>query len=134
MAEQDFPAFFEPRKRAAHEYANGNPKPLLELVPDKGMATFQSPRGDTVIGVQAVADRYRSDAKNFRPGVETSLEVLQQGAGGELAFWTGFQHASVNISGRESPARMKIRVTEIFRREDGNWRMLHRHADLAGPD
>jgi ketosteroid isomerase-like protein len=26
---------------------------------------------------------------------------------------------------------MKLRVTEVFRKEDGEWRLAHRHADQA---
>jgi ketosteroid isomerase-like protein len=29
---------------------------------------------------------------------------------------------------------MTIRVTHIFRRIDGSWRLVHRHADFPPPD
>jgi ketosteroid isomerase-like protein len=43
--------------------------------------------------------------------------------------WTGFQSAKVKIQGRSDPMDMKLRITELFRRIDGDWKLVHRHAD-----
>jgi len=59
-----------------------------------------------------------------------NLEVLQMDASGDLAFWTGFQHATVHFGDRDQPVPMRIRVTEVFRRENGKWKLIHRHADV----
>ena len=133
MASDDFGFFFKQRERAAEEYTNGNPAPVVDLVPQDGDATFHSPGGDTVKGREAVAERYGSDAERFRPGSETELEVLQSAESGDLAFWTGFQRAKVQMAGKDEPVPMKIRVTEVFRRENGEWKMIHRHADMGKP-
>jgi ketosteroid isomerase-like protein len=93
-------------------------------------ARRHGPRGDTVRGANAVATRYASDAASFAPGGETNLEVLQKEASGNLAFWTGFQYATVHFAGRGRPVQMRIRVTEVFRREKGQWEVIHRHADV----
>jgi ketosteroid isomerase-like protein len=42
------------------------------------------------------------------------------------------------MGGRDDVAPVSLRVTSIFRNEDGRWRLVHRHADPItsgrGPD
>src|SRR5207237_67531 len=98
----------------------------------EGDATFFPPSGGTVSGAREVATRYSGDVRSFAAGGRSKLEVLQRGASGELAFWTGFQDADVRFGGKE--AHMKLRVTELFRRENGDWKLMHRHADMAAEE
>ena len=32
-------------------------------------------------------------------------------------------------AGGQSPLRRELRATQVFRREGGSWKLLHRHAD-----
>ncbi len=127
----DFEAFFASRNRASEAYTNGDYSPLAPLVASVGAASFHSPQGDTVSGAKAVADRYRKDARSFQAGGKSRLEILQKGSSVDIGFWTGFQIATVKMGSRPAPIEMRIRVTEIFRRMDGEWKLVHRHADLA---
>lgn len=127
----DFESFFDRRTKAAQAYVNGDAAPLQTLLTPNETASFHSPGGDSVTGPKPVADRYVEDAKRFAPGSRSQLEILQKAAG-DLAFWTGFQNASMCLAGKDEPVDMRIRVTEVFRREAGEWKMVHRHADMAG--
>ena len=81
-------------------------------------------------GASEVAKRYLGDAAAFHDNGVSRFEVLQKGADGEMAFWTGFQVATAQIGDMPNPTSMRIRVTEVFRRIDGEWKMVHRHADV----
>jgi ketosteroid isomerase-like protein len=61
--------------------------------------------------------------------------VLQSRASGDLAFWTGYQHARVHLAAKPGETLpMTLRVTEVFRHEDGGWKLVHRHADPRGKE
>jgi ketosteroid isomerase-like protein len=128
----DFASFMKQREEAAAAYVRGDPTPLDVIVPREGAATFFHPRGPVVVGAAEVRTRYDGDAASFEPGGSTHFEVLQSGAGGDLAFWTGFQVAEVRMRGRDGLVPMRLRVTELFRRaRSGGWELVHRHADAV---
>jgi ketosteroid isomerase-like protein len=131
MSSSDFEGFLAQRTAAAEAYVSGDPEPLDRLVPDTGEATFHSPIGDSVSGAAAVADRYRRDAASFQVGGESRFDVLQKASSGDLAFWTGYQIANVHMVNHDQFVEMRIRVTEVFRRVGGEWKMIHRHADTT---
>jgi ketosteroid isomerase-like protein len=131
MNGQSFDEFFPLRDKAAAAYVCGDFAPLKPLLVRSGGASFHSPAGDTVSGADKVAARYEKDAGSFAPGGKSRLEIVQKVDSGDVAYWTGFQIATVNMQGKDAPIDMRIRVTEIFRREGGEWRLAHRHADAA---
>jgi len=127
--DRDFDSFMQQRKKAARAYVSGDATPLDRMVARAGKASFFPPNGGSVEGAKRVAARYDRDAKAFAAGGQSTLEVLQSGSAGDLAFWTGFQEAKVKLGGKSM--QMKLRITEIFRFEEGGWKMVHRHADTG---
>ena len=126
---ESFESFMQKRMEAARAYVNGDAAPLDEIVATRGTASFFPPSGGCEQGAQDVTARYDRDVKSFAQGGETQLEVLQAASSGDVAFWTGFQIAKVKMAGATEPVSMKLRITELFRREGGEWKMVHRHAD-----
>jgi len=57
-------------------------------------------------------------------------EVVAAGASGDLAYIVAFEHTTASLNG-EPPEPYVLRVTTVFRREDGEWKVVHRHADPA---
>jgi ketosteroid isomerase-like protein len=54
--------------------------------------------------------------------------VIAAGASGDLAYTVGYEHNRVLMNG---DARVyTLRVTHVYRREAGQWRIVHRHGDV----
>ena len=47
----------------------------------------------------------------------------------ELAYIVEVERMQAKVEGREDVTPIAVRVTTIFRPEDGTWRVVHRHAD-----
>lgn len=126
---EDFKEFMKRREQAAQAYVVGDPKPLDDLSARENPVTFFSPGGDYTEGARKVSERYAKDAGVFEKGSETHFEILHMEASGDLAYWVGFQKASARLKGKDEPIPFNLRITEIYRREKGEWKLIQRHAD-----
>jgi ketosteroid isomerase-like protein len=129
MSSSDFDAFLIARERAAQAYVTGDGSALDRLVPHDGLATFFTPVGESVEGAREVARRYLEDAQAYRSKGALHFEIVHKGEGGDLAFWAGYEVASVQIGSNPDTERLRVRVTEVFRRVAGEWKLIHRHAE-----
>ena len=125
----NFEHFMKQREEAARAYVGGDAAPLGRIVARASMATFFGPMGGHVQGSHDVAARYEHDAALFAPEGQTDFEVFHAAAGGDVAYWTGIQHAVVRMQDGMEAKPMDLRVTEVFRRERDGWKLIHRHAD-----
>ena len=58
-------------------------------------------------------------------------DVVAAGLSGDLAYVVGYERAAASIAGG-AEENLTLRVTPVYRREDGEWKRVHRHAD-PGP-
>lgn len=122
-----FEEFLKKRDAAAAAYSRGSGDEVNALATDSEPASFFGPDGKAMTGAAAIKQAYGSGVKSFGKGGRSRLEILQAAEGGDIAYWTGIQHAEVELGGKLVP--MQLRITELFRREDGDWKLVHRHAD-----
>lgn len=131
---ESFKKFLIEREKASQSYVSGDGKPLVKISAAKSPATFFSPGGDVTEGAKKIAARYQKDAEIFESADENKFETLQINADENIAFWVGLQKALVKMKGKKEPIPFALRVTEIFRRDAGDWKMIHRHADFLKAD
>lgn len=58
---------------------------------------------------------------------DEEFELVAADVHGDLAYTVGLEHKTAVFDG--ASATYTLRVTHVFRREDGEWRIVHRHAD-----
>jgi ketosteroid isomerase-like protein len=67
-------------------------------------------------------------ASRFSNCKSWEYEVIAAGASGDLAYIVGIEHTTASVGGA-APELYELRVTTVFRREHGDWKVVHRHAD-----
>ena len=82
----------------------------------------------TVNGWPEVEGLFDWLASNFSNCISYRLGVTAAGASGDLGYVVGSERTTASVGG-EAPTAYSLRVTLIFRREDGDWKEVHRHAD-----
>lgn len=130
-ANTDFQQFFKDREAAGQSFVNGNAGPVTQLIATRVPVTFFGPTGTVEQQAGAIAEVFRKQAAPFRRG-DSELETLQVHVDSTSAYWVGIQKARVTIGNLATPMDMNLRVTELFRLEDGAWKLVHRHADPLG--
>ena len=133
---ESFNEFMARRKRASDAYVNGDPGPVDDIATHVSPATFFGPSGDFVEGAEKVNAVNKKGAESFEPGGENHLDTLHTDADDRIGFWAGIQRTSVKMKGneKEKPVSMNLRVTEVFVRQEGEWKLVHRHADSLMPE
>jgi ketosteroid isomerase-like protein len=76
------------------------------------------------------SEHYDWAAARFKEsGARLEVEYLSSSVGGDLAYTVAIERSRVLIVGQDKPATMALRVTHVFRKENGAWRLVHRQAD-----
>jgi ketosteroid isomerase-like protein len=129
MSMTSFNTFLTAREHASTAFVEGDAAALLAVSVDTDPATIYPPTGAVVVGADAVNSGNAAGAGMFAPGAENRFDILHSGSDGDLGYWTGVQRSTVVLKDNPEPVRMNLRITELFRRVDGEWKLFHRHAD-----
>lgn len=71
---------------------------------------------------------FRAVAGWFSEAISYDFELVAAGASDDLAYTVGYEHNEVVVDGKRRT--YNLRATHVYRREDGEWRIVHRHADF----
>jgi ketosteroid isomerase-like protein len=129
----DFLAEIHPRLVAeAQALHNGDPQPRLAMWSTKDPVTlFGAAMSGS--GWDELSGIFRSIASRWSDCTDQRVDIVAAGVSGDLAYTVGFEHTSVSVDGVPVEP-YTLRVTHIYRREDGEWKIVHRHGDAPPVD
>jgi ketosteroid isomerase-like protein len=80
-------------------------------------------------GHQEVSDIFRQLERAFSDCSSYSHEIIAADVNGDMAYTVGYEHTRACVDGK--PRQYSLRVTQVYRREGGEWKVAHRHADTV---
>jgi ketosteroid isomerase-like protein len=114
---------------AADAFSRGDPAPVKSLCSNRDDVTLANPFGPAVRGWSQVSAALDFASSRFRDGEVTNFETVARYEASELATILEIERWTAKVGGRPDWSSFELRVTSTFRREDGSWRLVHRHAD-----
>jgi ketosteroid isomerase-like protein len=124
----------EIRKASAQFYValnrmlNGDAQPLSDIWSHGPTVTTMHPIGGRQVGWNEVRESWEQVAQGASDGkVELKDQLIR--VFGDVAYEAGVESPEFKLGGEKVAGQ--IRVTNIYRREAGAWKMTHHHTDLA---
>ena len=125
-------AFFA-RMRAAHtEFTRGNPEPWMGMWTRRAPVSVFGAFGYASIGWDAVSASMRKASARYSAGRDIRHELAVKAIAGDFAYTAVIESYTASADGAP-PAQERLRVTQLYRRDNGRWRVSHRHGDLIRP-
>ena len=114
---------------ALGEFMKGNPEPAKRLWSHREDVTLANPQGSAARGWEQVADAMERGAASHRDGNFVGSETVVKYVIPELAYVVEVEQLEARVHGGKDISPFALRVTMIFRPEEGEWKVVHRHAD-----
>ena len=116
---------------ALNEFVRGNVAPWNDVCSKADDVTNEGGWGGFEKGWSSeVRKRYAWAASRFAGAEgEVRVENVTLVATPELAYSVDIERSRVKLAGSADFVPMALRVTTVYRPENGQWKMVHRHAD-----
>ncbi len=80
-------------------------------------------------GQRELDELFTALGRQFSDCTSYAFELQACDVVGDMAYTAGLEHTSASVEGQ--PRSYTLRATQVYRREDGEWRVAHRHADTV---
>jgi hypothetical protein len=120
-------AFIERCHEALTQQSQGHPQPLLDLWSHADDVTLMAAVNGYEVGYEAVSKllTWASTAQKFEGWSADNLATV---IGSEMGMSVELEHYALHVDGEDKG--MTLRATQVYRIEDGEWRIVHRHGDI----
>jgi len=112
---------------------SGDAGPRLDMTSLDDPVTVFGAKVPIRSGWDEVSETLRWLAARWSDCTDYRFDLVAADVSGDLAYIIGFEHVANSVAGVPVEP-YTLRVTHIFRREQGAWKIVHRHADYVPID
>jgi|SRR3954451_24896541 ketosteroid isomerase-like protein len=132
ISEEELAELVRRTEEATTAFVRGDMDRYIELTPHIPGFTLMNPFGGPPSKYEDRTESLRAAADYFKNGGEVKLEVTEAHAWGDTLVLVMIERQHLEAGGLPDQD-WPLRVTQVYRREGSEWRVVHRHADpLAG--
>jgi ketosteroid isomerase-like protein len=113
---------------ALNRMLKGDAGPLANVWSHASSVSTMHPIGGREIGWEKVAESFKGVA-GIAAGGEVALMDQRIEVEGNLAYEVGIEKGHGTLNGQR--IAIEHRVTNIYRKEGGGWKMVHHHTDVS---
>ena len=128
-AADDFDKVLEQYHLALDEIMKGSADGYKKVYSRRDDVTLANPFGPPARGWNEVAKTLERAASHYEDGEATGFENVAKHITPDLAYTVEIELCQAKVEGREDVTPIAVRVTTIFRPEEGTWKVVHRHGD-----
>ncbi len=114
---------------ALDEFSRGDPEPVKRIFSHRDDVLLANPFGPAVRGWKLASQALDFASSRFKDGKATDFQTIAEYKTADLVITFELERWESKVSGRNEVSFFELRVTNTFRREDGTWKLVHRHAD-----
>ncbi len=108
--------------------ANGNSSSLADIWSHSATVMAMHPIGGREVGWDAVRTSFEKVAELASEGdIGLKDQIIQ--VAGDIAYEAGIERGQFKLAGQQ--VIVDVRVTNIYQRESGAWKMVHHHSDIS---
>ena len=113
---------------ALNRMANGDSSSMADIWSHSATVTTMHPIGGREVGWEEVKGPWEQVAQLSSGGqVKLSDQLIQ--VSGDMAYEVGTEQGQFTLAGEQ--VSIEHRVTNIYRRENGTWKIVHHHTDVS---
>ena len=114
--------------RALNSMANGDAAPMADIWSHSEEATTMHPIGGREVGWAEVEKPWQQVASLSSAGRITLKDQLVR-VSGDIGYEVGTEQGQFTLAGEA--VSFELRVTNVYRREAGGWKIVHHHTDVS---
>ena len=114
---------------ALNRMIDGDPQPMMEVWSHGSDVANMHPTGGRQIGWEEVRASWEQAAQAFSKGLVSIVSLVVVPLSDDVAYTLGTEHGQATLG--DKTVGIDWRVTNIYRREEGEWKMVLHHTDVS---
>ena len=114
---------------AINRAINGDPGPMMKVWSHGSDVTTLHPLGGRETGWEEVRASWEQVAQVFSDGQVSIEDLVVVPLADDVAYTLGTEHGQAKLG--DETVGIDWRVTNIYGREEGEWKVVHHHTDVS---